>query len=132
MRPSEVDPADVRLLTDEEAPDFLESHRVALLAFLDMEDAVSLRMRERVGLVAMKWKAAGPAHGSPAALDGRGHGVGVGVVDVTRHRLVASALGVKSVPTVILFDGGAVVDRLMGAAPESVLDEMVRARMQRT
>lgn len=131
MRPSEVDASDVRFLTDEEAPGFLETHKVALLAFLDMEDAVSLRMRERVGLVAMKWRAAGPAHGTPAAIAGRGHSFGAGVVDVTRHRLVASALGVRSVPAVILFEGGVVVDRLLGAAPESVLDDMVATRMRR-
>lgn len=126
MRPMD---GGLRSLTDEDAPDFLERHRVALLAFLDPEDPACARMRQRLGLVAAKWETAGPAAAGPAA--GGLARFGAGVVEVTRHRLVAEALGVKSVPTVLLFADGEVVDRLMGAPPESVLDDVVRARLAR-
>lgn len=131
MRPTQTPPGGARLLRDHEAPDFLEAHAVALLAFLDLQDPLSQRMRQRVEMVAAKWTgtAAGPAHGLPAAGDRRGH-FGAGVVDVSRDRLVAEAMGVTSVPTVVLFADGALVDRLMGAAPESVLDEMVKTRVR--
>lgn len=131
MRPTERRPDGpaLRDLADDEAPDFLEGHRVALLAFLDPDDPACAKMRDRLGLVVAKWQAAGPAAASPAA--GSLAPFGAGVVDVTRHRLVAEALGIKSVPTVVLFVGGAVVDRLMGTPPESVLDDVLKARLAR-
>ena len=131
MRPTERPAGEgLRSLTDEDAPDFLERHRVALLAFLDPDDPACAKMRVRLSVVAAKWETAGPAAAGPAAA-GRPAEFGAGVVEVTRHRLVAEALGVKSVPTVVLFVNGEVVDRLMGAPPESVLDEAVKARMSR-
>lgn len=129
MRPTQTPPPDLRVLDDREAPDFLEAHRVALLAFLDLQDPRCEPMRERVRAIGGKWTAAGPAHGRPAA-DARTE-FGAGVVDVSRHRLVAEALGVNTVPTVVLFADGSVVDRLMGNAPVGVLDEMVKARLAR-
>ena len=130
MRPTER-PAGggLRSLGDDETPDFLERHRVALLAFLDLEDPACAKMHQRLSLVAAKWEAAGPAAAGPTAE--RLAAFGAGVVEVTRHRLVAEALGIKSVPTVLLFDGGEVVDRLMGTPPESILDDAVKARMAR-
>jgi thioredoxin 1 len=128
MRPSERAPDEgLRSLGDDEAPDFLERHAVALLAFLDLGDPACAKMHQRLSLVAAKWQTAGPAAASPAA--GSLARFGAGVVDVARHRLVAEALGVKAVPTVLLFADGQVVDRLMGTPPESVLDDVVKARM---
>lgn len=128
MRPTERPPGEgLRSLGDAEAPDFLERHKVVLLAFLDPDDPACAKMRARLSVVAAKWETAGPASADPAAM--RLPPFGAGVVEVTRHRLVAEALGVKSVPTVLLFVDGEVVDRLMGAPPESVLDDMVKARM---
>lgn len=113
-RPSVREPGEVTLLSDAEAPDFLDAHEVALLAFLDLGDDASLRMRQRLALVVAKL--ARP-------------GFGAGVVDVTRHRLVAEAVGVKSVPMTLVFVRGEVVDRLIGSPPEPVLEDVVRARL---
>ena len=131
MRPTQTapPPGGLRTLSDHEAPDFLERHRVALLAFLDPDDPASAKVRARLAVIVAKWETAGPAAASPAAL--RPASFGAGVVEVTRHRLVADAMGVKSVPTVILFADGEAVDRLMGTPPESVLDDVVKARLAR-
>ena len=131
MRPTERPAGEgLRSLTDDEAPDFLERHRVALLAFLDLEDPACARMHQRLSLVAAKWETTGPALAGPA-VHGRPARFGAGVVEVTRHRLVAEALAVKSVPMVLVFADGQVVDRLMGAPPESVLDDVVGSRLAR-
>ena len=130
-RPTQRPPGEgLRSLTDDEAPDFIEAHRVALLAFLDLQDPACARMHQRLSLVAAKWETAGPASAGPA-VHGRPARFGAGVVEVTRHRLVAEALGVKSVPMVLLFADGQVVDRLMGTPPESVLDDVVKRRLGR-
>lgn len=100
-------------LRDAEVPDFLESHRVAVLAFLDDQGA-SGRLRERLVLVAARL----------ARPD-----VAVGLVDVRADRLVAQAVGVRSVPTTLVFVAGEAVDRLMGAPPAEVVEETIRARL---
>lgn len=115
-RPTETPPGEVAALTDHEVPDFLEKHRVALLAFLG-GDAASAKMRGRLSVAMAKWWRPGDQ-------------VGAAVVDLERHRLVAEALGVKGAPTVILFHDGEAVDRLMGAVPDAVLDEALSARLR--
>lgn len=120
MRPSELPrPDEVPVLTDDEAPDFLERFDVAALAFLDMDAPASAALRNRLQVVLAKMES------------GLGR-LGVGVVDVNRHRLVAEALHVKSVPTLVVFAGGSVVDRVMGSPPEAVIEEVLRARLPRT
>lgn len=144
MRPTQREPEGVRTLADDEVPDFLERHRVALLAFLDPQDAVCAKMDARLRVVAAKWEATAGTPQDPAAARLRSFGAaegrspeasrtefGAGVVDVTLHRLVAEAVGVTAVPTVLLFADGHVADRLLGGVPESILDEAVRARMGR-
>lgn len=115
-RPSERAPGGVRHLTDAEAPDFLEATRFALLAFLDLDDAASQRMAARLAVLAAR-------HERP---DGA---FAAAIVDVRGSRLVADALGVTSVPTLVLFVDGALVERLVGVAPEAVLDAMLRERV---
>lgn len=114
-RPSETAPGEIQQLRDADVPDFLERHAVALLAFLG-SDAASERLRPRLQVVASKWW-------------GPGDQLGVGVVDPDRHPLVAEALHLEGVPSVIVFVDGEVVDRLLGSVPESVLDEVVRSRL---
>lgn len=103
MRPSEIPPPGAVELRDPEVADWLEAQAQAALLFWDEADDVCLRQRARVELTA-------------AAA-----GVALGVVDVRRDALVAQALGVKSVPTLVVFRDGEVVDRIMGAAPEAIL-----------
>lgn len=113
MRPTQLPPPSVRELGDTDAPDWLEANRVAVLAFLDGSDAASAKMRERLSVV--------------MAGEG-GLGVAFGVVDVSEHTLVAEALGVTSVPMVLVFVEGSVVDRLIGTPPEAVIRDVVKAR----
>lgn len=115
MRPTQREPNAVAALTDATAPDFLDAHDVALLAFLHAEDAASGRVRERLQLVAAKLS------------DPR---LGVGILDVATDPRVAAAVGVKGVPTLVVFARGEAVDRLMGAPPESVIEETLRARLR--
>lgn len=117
-RPSEVELPGVVELTDEAAPDFIEAHRVTLIAFADLAAAPSILLRGRLSIVAAR--RAEPT--KPKEL-------GVGVVDVAQHTRVAEALGVKSTPAVVVFVDGDVHDRLMGVVPESVLDEVVQSRL---
>jgi len=115
MRPTEREPHAVVDLADATAPDFLERHPVALLAFLHHEDDASQRIRHRLALVAAK------------LADPR---LGVGVLDVARDPAVAAALGVKKVPILFDFQAGEVVDRLMGSPPEPIIEETLRARLR--
>lgn len=115
-RPTETPPGTVATLGDHEVPDFLDRHRVALLAFLG-DDPASGRMRGRVAIALAKWWRPGDQ-------------VGAAVVDLERHRLVAEALGVKGAPTLVLFVGGEAVEHLMGAVPESVLDEVFAGHLR--
>ncbi len=43
--------------------------------------------------------------------------VDFGALDVDRHQGVAARYGVRSVPALLLFQGGRVVDQLVGAGP---------------
>lgn len=128
MRPTERPPEGVRDLADDEVPDFLDAHRVALLAFLDPADPACARMDARIRLLAAKWEAAGPEVDPTAR---RLKKFGAGVVDVARNRLVAEAVGVTGVPTVLLFAEGQVADRLLGSPPEAILDEALRGLFAR-
>lgn len=47
-------------------------------------------------------------------LDGRAH---VAKVDVVENGDLANRFGIRSVPTLIVFKGGKVVDQMIGAAP---------------
>lgn len=113
-RPSVVPPPSEPVpLGDGEVPDFLEAHALALLVFVDGSPA-SQRLRERVALLAAKL--ARP-------------GLGIGIVDVERHRRVAMAVDVRGIPTTLVFSRGEVVDRVMGAAPVEILEQVVEARL---
>ncbi|HWH09348.1 MAG TPA: thioredoxin family protein [Candidatus Thermoplasmatota archaeon] len=111
MRPTEVPPPGLRDLRDADVPDFLEASPVALLAFLDGDDPACRRLRARLDALAL-----------------RHPGVAFGALDVRSARLVAEALGVRSVPFACVFRGGEVVDRLIGSPPDAVLEDALRAR----
>jgi hypothetical protein len=109
MRPTQKDAGRLHDLRDDETPDFLEMRKVALLAILEDGDELSLRVRHRLALVCARL------------------GVDCGVVPPGSS--VAAAFGVKSAPMLLVFDAGEVVDRLIGAPPEEIVAETVRARL---
>ncbi len=51
----------------------------------------------------------------------------VGKVDVDENPDVAMQYGVRSIPTLLFFKGGQVVDQLIGAVPKKVLAEKLEA-----
>ena len=109
MRPTQQDAGRVLDLRDDEAPDFLEERKVVMLAILE-GDELSLRVRHRLALVCARLR------------------VDCGVV--APDSKVAAAFGVKSAPMLLVFDGGEVVDRLIGAPPEEIIAETVSTRLR--
>ena len=49
-------------------------------------------------------------------------------VNVDENHGLAARYGIRSIPTILFFKEGAVVDRVLGAAPEAVLQDIVNAR----
>lgn len=45
----------------------------------------------------------------------------IGKVDVDSNPAVASALGIRSIPTLMFFKGGQIVDKQVGAVPKAIL-----------
>jgi thioredoxin 1 len=56
-------------------------------------------------------------------LDGK---VRIAKLNVDDHQELASQFGVQSIPTFILFKGGRVADRMMGAMPKSAFQSFVQ------
>ena len=50
----------------------------------------------------------------------------VGKVNVDDNPNTPSKYGVRGIPTVILFKGGAVVDQVVGAVPKAQLDALIK------
>jgi thioredoxin 1 len=59
-------------------------------------------------------------------LDGR---LAVGKVNIDDNPEVAGQLGVRSIPTLILFKGGKPVDTIVGAQPKAKIEEMVKKHL---
>ena len=51
--------------------------------------------------------------------------VKVGKVNVDENKATPGKFGVRGIPTLILFKGGAVVDQIVGAVPKSQLDALL-------
>lgn len=51
----------------------------------------------------------------------------VGKCDVDENEDVAMEFGIRNIPTVLFFKGGQLVDKFVGAASKSTLDEKFRA-----
>ena len=49
-------------------------------------------------------------------------------VNVDENHGLAARYGIQSIPTILFFKEGAVVDRVPGAAPKAVLQSIVNAR----
>lgn len=53
----------------------------------------------------------------------------VGKVDVDSNPAVAQALGIRSIPTLMFFKGGELVDKQIGAVPKVVLAQKLDAQL---
>lgn len=53
--------------------------------------------------------------------------VAIGKVDIDNNDGVVSQFGIRNIPTILFFKGGEVVDKHVGAANKSVLDEKIKA-----
>jgi thioredoxin 1 len=49
----------------------------------------------------------------------------VGKLDVDAARQIASNYNISSIPTIIVFKGGEVVDQVMGARPKAALAQLI-------
>ncbi|MFC3879218.1 thioredoxin [Algoriphagus namhaensis] len=53
----------------------------------------------------------------------------VGKVDVDSNPSVAQAFGIRSIPTLLFFKGGEIVDKQVGAVPKAVLSQKLEAQL---
>lgn len=58
--------------------------------------------------------------------------VKVGKVNVDENPEVAEAFGIRSIPTLLLFREGRIVDQQIGAVPQSKLSAMLEQQLQAT
>jgi thioredoxin 1 len=49
----------------------------------------------------------------------------VGKLDVDTNHNIAMQYGIRSIPTLLMFKGGKVVDQIVGAAPKKILVEKI-------
>jgi thioredoxin 1 len=57
-------------------------------------------------------------------------GLKVGKLDVDQNPQTAARFGVRSIPTVLFFKNGEVVDRLVGAMPKPYFEEKIQALLK--
>ncbi len=53
----------------------------------------------------------------------------VGKVDVDSNPEISAKFGIRSIPTLLYFKNGEMVDRVVGAVPQVVLEEKLNAQM---
>src|SRR5688572_24332399 len=53
----------------------------------------------------------------------------IGKVNVDDNPQVASQFGIRSIPTILFFKGGKLVDKQVGVVPRSVLEQKLKAQM---
>lgn len=56
--------------------------------------------------------------------------VKVGKLDVDNNPMVAGKLGIRSIPTLLLFKGGKIVDQIVGAVPKSAIAQKLNAHLE--
>ena len=52
--------------------------------------------------------------------------VKIAKVDVDENQAIAQQFGIRSIPTLLLFKGGKVVDQLVGAMPKAKLEDSIK------
>ena len=50
-----------------------------------------------------------------------------GKLDVDHHRDIAGAYGIMNIPTLLLFKGGKVIEKVVGVTPKSKLEAIVKS-----
>jgi thioredoxin 1 len=55
--------------------------------------------------------------------------VNIGKVDVDSNPDVSMKYGIRSIPTILLFKGGQVVDKVIGAVPKAQLEETIKKHL---
>ena len=50
----------------------------------------------------------------------------VGKLDVDTHQQVPQQYGIRSIPTLLVFKGGRVIDTIIGAVPKAKLEESIK------
>ena len=53
----------------------------------------------------------------------------VGKVNVDENPLIASNYGIRSIPTLLVFKGGVIVDKIVGAVPKTSIVSKIEAQM---
>ena len=53
----------------------------------------------------------------------------VGKVDVDNNQQVSMDYGIRNIPTILIFKGGEVVDKIVGVAPKETIAEKLSAHM---
>lgn len=53
----------------------------------------------------------------------------IGKLDVDNNPGVASKFGIRSIPTLLIFKGGQVVDQIVGAVPKGVIVDKLNAQL---
>jgi|TARA_B100001057_G_scaffold412335_1_gene428378 thioredoxin 1 len=53
----------------------------------------------------------------------------IGKVDVDTNPEVSAKFGIRSIPTLLVFKDGEIVDKQVGAVPKSVLSEKIEAQL---
>jgi thioredoxin 1 len=56
--------------------------------------------------------------------------VKVGKVDVDNNPQTAMTYGIRSIPTLLVFKGGKVVDQIIGAVPKNTIVQKLEAQLQ--
>jgi thioredoxin 1 len=52
--------------------------------------------------------------------------VKIAKVDIDENQQVAQQFGIRSIPTLLLFKGGKVVDQIVGAVPKTKLEDSIK------
>ena len=54
----------------------------------------------------------------------------IGKVDVDNNPMIAGKFGIRSIPTLLIFKGGQVVDQIVGAVPKGSIVDKLNAQLQ--
>lgn len=53
----------------------------------------------------------------------------IGKLNVDENSAVSSKYGIRSIPTILIFKGGEVVDKIVGAVPKSMIAQKIDAQL---
>lgn len=53
----------------------------------------------------------------------------IGKLDVDNNQKVAMQFGIRSIPTLLIFKGGEMVDQIVGAVPKAHIEEKLKAHL---